>query len=98
MPKRNASLARLVDAGFLSDGQRLILKDYGGAPIPGYDAIVENGRLLWEERTYSMSALARMGFESIGSATKSFRGPAHWHTADEYDESIQHMQTRCSPE
>lgn len=84
-------LSVLVSEGLIRDGERLCLRDYAGETIPAYEAAVEGDKLRWHDGLYSMSELARLGFNSMGNPTTSFRGPAHWYTEDE---SILHMWTR----
>jgi hypothetical protein len=80
--KPKASLIKLVNAGFLEEGQILHARDYRGREIPNSDATVHQGGLLEEGQKYSMSNLAKKLLKRQGYASNSVRGPAHWYTSD----------------
>ncbi len=80
--KRKTNLSELVNAGLLNDNQIVYLRDYQEKEIPGYQAKIFHGYLLWNEQSYSMSELAKILLKKQGYASDSVRGPAHWFTKD----------------
>jgi len=80
--KRKTDLAELVSAGLIQEGQRLFLRNYRKQEIPGYEAVVSNGKLRWSGQTYSMSELAKIMLKENGYESDSVRGPMFWYTED----------------
>ena len=90
-----ANLAELEFSGFIQDGERLLLIDHRGQPVPGYEATVSGNQLMWRGETFSMSQLAKQGLQALGFTSKSVRGPAHWvQDQARGGESIAHMWAR----
>ncbi len=87
--KPKASLAELVNAGFLEEGQMLHAGDYQGRKIPDSEATIHQGGLLMDGVGYSMSNLAEKLLKRQGYKSNSFRGPAHWFT--ENNDSIKKL-------
>lgn len=83
--KPKASLGRLIRAGLLANGQKLILHDYQGRPVPHGVAYVGGDGVfasLDRKRLYSMSDLAQELLKKQGYQSESVRGPSHWYTED----------------
>lgn len=80
--RRRASLEKLVEAGLLKNGQKLLLRDFQGRPVPGAEAVVEDGRLNFRGRACAMSSLAGELLGQRGYTSPAFRGPRHWFTED----------------
>lgn len=78
--KPKANLQELVASGALSEGQKLTLTDYSGNVLDDYSAVISGTNLVYEGRTYSMSALANRLLNDLGYTTSSTRGPTHWVT------------------
>jgi hypothetical protein len=83
--KPKASLGKMIQAGLLKNGQKLVLHDYQGRQVPnavayvGGDGIFAN---LDRKRLYSMSDLAQELLKKQGYQSDSVRGPAHWYAED----------------
>jgi|SRR5208283_2993358 len=75
-------LQTLVSSGLLREGQELFLLNYQERKIEGYEAIVSGKSLLWNNKKYSMSELAKMCLNKEGFSSDSVRGPAHWCNSD----------------
>ena len=74
-------LSELIAAGTLKEGQKLILYDHRGNPVPGIEAFVRGDMLEWKGATYSMSALAKKCLREICHyQSPEFQGPRHWYT------------------
>lgn len=73
--KRKTNLPELIRAGLLKNGQKLIMRDYKGNEYPQYHIIVANGSLIWENKAYSMSDLAKTLLNSHNYYSESVRGP-----------------------
>lgn len=80
--KLNANLSVLVKVGLLKENQQLFLHDYQGNRIPGYEATLSQGSLVWKNKPYSMSKSAEILLKEKGYRSNSVRGPAHWYTSD----------------
>lgn len=80
--KPNANLSVLVKVGLLKENQQLFLHDYQGNRIPGYEATLSQGSLVWKNKPYSMSKSAEILLKEKGYRSNSVRGPAHWYTSD----------------
>ena len=76
--QQKADLLTLIRAGMIHQGESLMLVDYQGKKVPGYEAAVANNLLLWQNQHYSMSDLARILLKKVGYTSDSVRGPAHW--------------------
>src|SRR5690606_3009250 len=82
MKQRKVDLYTLQQAGLISKGQTLHLRDYKGKPVEGGRAEVILNKLVWSGKRYSMSALASKLLMKHGYRAESVRGPAHWYTED----------------
>jgi len=80
--KQKTDLPTLVSAGLLNQGQKLCLLNYQGRKIEGYESILSGKALLWNNKTYSMSELAKICLKKEGFKSDSVRGPAHWANSD----------------
>jgi len=83
--KPKASLGRMIRAGLIANGQKLILHDYQGRPVPNAIAYVGGDGIfasLERTRLYSMSDLAQELLKKQGYESDSVRGPSHWYTED----------------
>jgi hypothetical protein len=85
-PKVNRTKAPKVDletlarVGSISDGERLSFRDYQQNKVNGVEATIHGKQLEYEEKRYSMSALARKIMRKQGYANESYRGPIFWYT------------------
>lgn len=77
-----ADLRELVRLGYLTEGQELTFVDYKGKRYNETKAVVADGRLRFNKRTDSMSALAGVLLNAQGFSGESVRGPDHWATSD----------------
>lgn len=82
MRQPRASLSTLVEAGILTEGQRLVLKDFKGEVVEGVDAEVRDGQVWFNGRNWAMSKLAGRELGRRGYNSPAFRGPNHWFTED----------------
>lgn len=82
MRQPRASLSTLVTAGILKEGQKLILKDFKGEPVPEVEAEVKDGQVWFGDRNWAMSKLAGRELGRRGYGSPAFRGPNHWFTED----------------
>jgi hypothetical protein len=83
--KPKASLGRLIQAGLLKNGQKLVLHDYQGREVPNAVAYIGGDGIfasLDRKRLYSMSDLAQELLKKQGYQSDSVRGPAHWYAED----------------
>jgi hypothetical protein len=80
--QQKTDLPTLVQAGLLADGQTLYLHDYRGTRISGYEATISGKYLLYNNKMYSMSELAKRLLKKEGFNSNSVRGPAHWYNTD----------------
>lgn len=83
--KPKASLGRMIGAGLIANGQKLILHDYQGRAVPNAVAYVGGDGIfasLDRKRLYSMSDLAQELLKKQGYESESVRGPSHWYTED----------------
>ena len=83
--KPKASLGRMIRAGLIGNGQKLILHDYQSRPVPNAVAYVAGDGIfasLDRKRLYSMSDLAQELLKKQGYESQSVRGPSHWYTED----------------
>lgn len=85
-------LKRLVQAGLLKEGQVLFMHDYKGNKIAGKEAIVSNGKLLYEGKEDSMSKIAQKLLVEAGYAKTFVRGPIFWK--NEEGISVKSLWTR----
>ena len=70
-PKTN--LTSLIESGLLEENQVLYLHDYQGNRISGYEAILRQSALFWENHSYSMSELAKILLQKQGYSSDSVR-------------------------
>jgi len=77
---RKTNLLELVNLGYLKDGQTLTFRDYRGNLFPSYKVQISQGDLLWNNKRFSMSDLARQILQKQGHSTDSVRGPIFWVT------------------
>lgn len=84
-----ADLKVLVQAGLLSNGERLCLVDYQEKRITKYEAVVSGALLEFRGQHYTMSNLAQKLLKEVGFKSDSVRGPSHWVTVK--NESIKHL-------
>lgn len=80
--KPKANLHELVSAGLLAEKQQVYLRDYRGQEISGCVATIFQGSLIWNEKSYSMSKLAKIFLKKQGYESEDVRGPAFWFTED----------------
>lgn len=80
--EQKADLQTLVRAGLLHEGQKLYLLDYQRRKIERHVAMVSGKVLLCNNKTYSMSELAKICLKKEGFRSESVRGPAHWSNSD----------------
>lgn len=79
---QKTDLETLVARGALSVGQALYLCDYQKKRVPGHEAQVTGRFLLYRDKHYSMSELAKQLLKGLGYQSDSVRGPMFWCTAD----------------
>lgn len=79
---RKADLETLIARGALRVGQTLYLCDYQRKRVPGYEAQLTGRFLLYKDKPYSMSDLAKQLLKGLGYQSNSVRGPMFWCTAD----------------
>jgi len=91
--EQKADLPTLIRAGLLHEGQKLYLLDYQGRKIEGHEAILSGKALLWNNKMYSMSELAKIYLKKEGFRSESVRGPAHWSNSDGI--SVKDLWNRC---
>jgi len=83
--KPKASLGKMIRAGLLSNGQKLVLRDYQSRPVPNGIAYIGGDGIfadLGRKRLYAMSDLAQELLKKQGYESDSVRGPSHWYTED----------------
>lgn len=80
-------LSQLTKSGILNEGQKLILHDHKGNPVPGVEAHIRGDKLLCNGVIDSMSSLAKKYMrEKCNYKSPEFQGPALWFT--ESNESV----------
>lgn len=86
-PRNNRNLKRkpkveldiLVQNGLVKNGEKLYLHDYRQSKLSECVATVQNGRLSFNNKLYSMSRLAKELLNKAGYKIKEIQGPAHWY-------------------
>jgi negative regulator of replication initiation len=79
-PKTN--LLALIKVGKLQEGQKLYLYNYQGEKMNGYEAIISGKLLLRNNKSYSMSELAKICLKENGYTSDFVQGPARWFNSD----------------
>ena len=80
--QRKTDLPKLIQSGLLNEGQVLYLYDYQGNRIEGYESKISGKNLIWNNKRFSMSELAKELLKEVGFSSESVRGPAHWYNSD----------------
>lgn len=75
-------LPKLIQSGLLNEGQVLYLYDYQGNRVEGYESKISGKNLIWNNKHFSMSELAKELLKKVGFSSESVRGPAHWYNSD----------------
>lgn len=79
--KPNTDLPKLVEAGVLDDGQILYLYNYKHEKLKDeYKATISGKGLIYENKWFSMSPLAKDLLQVEGYSSDSVTGPEHWYT------------------
>jgi len=89
VPKKNSrqrapktNLGDLIKAGYLSNGQVLLMHDYKGNRLHGVSAMARPDGLEHDGRVQTMSALTKILMQAQGFESESYRGPQFWFTGD----------------
>lgn len=80
--KPQARLSELVDAGFLKKNQLLFL--FFGEDLVA-EAQIRGDKLIWDNKSWSMSALALHHLREHGFNYAAARGPAFWFASKDED-------------
>ena len=70
----------LVKEGLIGIGERLYLVDFKGNRVQKVQAIISGSHLIYNNRPYSMTSIAKEELAKLGFKSKDVRGPAHWVT------------------
>jgi predicted transcriptional regulator len=79
-----ANLVKLVEQGFLKDGQKLYLNYKGQNLSMKYEATISGNKFIYDSNLYTMSRLVAeiLEQEGCGIQSKSYRGPEYWVTSE----------------